>query len=102
LSIASATVLDQFSDKLQLNIFQSRFTISSEALAYLKPSVRGGEDLKPLPHAIETGRGKRAAQGRINVRPPKVLDASAVYGLETALFAPQGPGKGPRGARALT
>jgi hypothetical protein len=63
LSIASATVLDQFSDKLQLNISQNRFPISSEAIAYLKPSVRGGEDLKPLLRATETGQRKEGRVG---------------------------------------
>jgi len=48
---------------------------------------------------LKLGREKKAAWDRINAKPPEALDVSAVYGLGIALFALQGPGRGPRGAR---
>jgi hypothetical protein len=50
---------------------------------------------------LKPDRGKKAAQGRINVKPPEVLNVSAVHGFGAALFALQGPGRGPRGARLV-
>jgi len=95
LSIASATVLDQFSDKLQLNILQNRFPISSEAIAYLKPSARGGGDLKLLLRAIETRQRKK---GRLEPHQCEASSGSECVSILrpwNRIICPAGAGEGP-------